>query len=423
MKFATRRLIVFGLLYASYCGYYVCRKNYSFWLAALISETEMTKGQAGAMGSAFEICSGISKFALAIFVDTHNPRVVLAGALFASALVNILMYYAVPNTVSMTLLWGLNGVVQALGWPALALIFMAWYKPEERGRWYSLLSTNQNVGAALVPLMLPPMMSATSWHAALYAPGAVGVSLSALLLLFLEESPANISVSGVQSGNDKDKVQKKEDLSALVYSEVFVNPSIYLLGVCYFSISVIRNGLGDWAIKFLDEEWQLPGHAASKCLLMLEYGGFIGSFAAGYVSDKVFRGRRSPVIGTLSLLCAVPILVLGLGSSMVESSSPYRTVVPQAAYFLLGIFSFAPHVLIGLAAREWTNMKVASTAGGMVKFIAQIGGASAGAPLGTLVGVYGWQAGMKLLATFAAVAGVCMVPVWNRRATLASKGT
>ena len=37
--------------------------------------------------------------------------------------------------------------MQALGWPALARIFMAWYSPSERGRWYSLLSTNQNAGA------------------------------------------------------------------------------------------------------------------------------------------------------------------------------------------------------------------------------------------------------------------------------------
>ena len=28
------------------------------------------------------------------------------------------------------------------------------YKPAERGKWYSLLSTNQNAGAAAVPLLV-----------------------------------------------------------------------------------------------------------------------------------------------------------------------------------------------------------------------------------------------------------------------------
>ena len=57
------------------------------------------------------------------------------------------------------MLWGINGFAQAFGWPALAKIFINWFPdPSERGKLYSLLSTNQNVGSVLIPLVLVPAM-------------------------------------------------------------------------------------------------------------------------------------------------------------------------------------------------------------------------------------------------------------------------
>ena len=49
--------------------------------------------------------------------------------------------------------------------------------------------------------------------------------------------------------------------------------------------------------------------------------------------------------------------------------------LPSCIYFLLGLTLFAPHVLIGLAAREWAPAALYSTSGGFVKMFAQIGGA------------------------------------------------
>ena len=34
----------------------------------------------------------------------------------------------------------------------------------------------------------------------------------------------------------------------------------------------------------------------AKCISCLEMGGLIGTLAAGFISDKVFNGRRTPVI-------------------------------------------------------------------------------------------------------------------------------
>lgn len=56
--------------------------------------------------------------------------------------------------------WGVNGFAQAFGWPCMSRIFMNWFQdPAERGKLYSILSTCQNVGTALVPIILFPLFN------------------------------------------------------------------------------------------------------------------------------------------------------------------------------------------------------------------------------------------------------------------------
>ena len=295
------RLLVFAVLYFAYSGYMICRKGYSFWLPHLIQEAGLTNVSVGSLGSAFQVCGAIAKVGLAVFVDTHSPTLVLGGALLLSAGTNVGMCWLSLSTSSggtvvwaMALLWGLNGAAQAIGWPALARIFMAWYEPTERGKWYGLLSTNQNAGAAAVPLIVAATSQLSgSWRAAGFlAPAAVGFVLAVLVLTLLTDEPPYREadktlpppVHPVKEAHDKDG---DEQLSQFLRREVFANKSVLLLGLAYICVSVLRHGLGDWAVKLLAEQWHLNESAAAACLLFLEIGGFVGSLGAGVLSDEV----------------------------------------------------------------------------------------------------------------------------------------
>merc|ERR1719163_2486611 len=85
---------------------------------------------------------------------------------------------------AMAALWAVNGAVQSLGWPCVTNVFLAWFPdPAARGAWYSLLSTCQNAGAALVPLVLVAAINAFGWRAALWAPALLAGATAALLAL------------------------------------------------------------------------------------------------------------------------------------------------------------------------------------------------------------------------------------------------
>ena len=333
------RFLVFCVLYASYAGYYLCKKNYAFWLQHVIMEFDVSLARAGTLASGFEIASGTAKIVLAVWVDSNSPRWVLGGALLGSVGVNVAMYAVSVAGGSgalggdaallvMTVLWSLNGVFQALGWPALARIFMAWFRPSERGTWYSLLSTNQNAGAAIVPLIIAPVTELTgSWRAGGFlAPAFVAFVIAVLVFAVLADEPPSRRLSSTADGASAERsllepARKKKDgarkeaaalgsdgadsdanggggsgdgaelelepelpLKELLTQEVFLNRSVYLLGVCYMCVSVLRNGLGDWAVRFLHERWQMDDIAASSCIVLMEMGGFAGAPFEGAAS-------------------------------------------------------------------------------------------------------------------------------------------
>jgi sugar phosphate permease len=151
-----------------------------------------------------------------------------------------------------------------------------------------------------------------------------------------------------------------------------------------------------------------------------EAGAAAGGLAAGWLSDAAFGGRRGPVIALMSLAAApIPLALLALaseGAGAPPSSPPPSAAAAAAvaaAYAALGFFAFGPHVLNGLAAREYAPRAVQASAGGFSKALGQLGGTAAGYPLGLLLDRLGWRAAAAALAAAGLAAALCAAPLWN----------
>ena len=320
----------------------------------------------------------------------------------------------------LALLWGTNGVVQSLGWPALSNIFMSFFpKPRERARWYSLLSTNQNVGSFLPAVIIPYATTRYGWKASMWCPSIVGLLVGVLILLLLKDAPAR-TTTGAQYSCKRQTVDSK-----LIWRCVIRNRKLWSLAAAYFGISLIRTTMEDWAQTYMKE---MHNGTAEIPLVALQVGGLIGSLVAAWLSDVVFRGLRAPVIAIFCLLSFVPVFLLSLEKQeMSYFISVYFPILypvdvlvylPSCIYFLLGLTLFAPHVLIGLAAREWAPAALYSTSGGFVKMFAQIGGACAGTPVAYLIEAYGWQKTFGSLSLVCIASFFVLVPVWSTEAYL-----
>jgi len=407
---ARVRYAEFGLVYVAYMAFLLTRKNYGFWLPSVLSELQAGKGEAGLLGSTFEIVYGTCALLNGVLIDMASPKHLLMCCLLASAAVNVCIG-ASSSLFPMVVLWGANGFIQSFGWPSVTNVFLAWFPdPASRGAWYSLLSTCQNAGAALVPLLVSAFVARSSWRAALYVPAVAAVAIAMLLGCCMYGSPTAYANGGSRRKNSlevEETPKLPRGLARMLTQQVLLNRALWLMALNYFCISLLRTCLSDWSTVFLREAKGLSMQTAARCLFMLETGGFAGSLAAGSLSDRLFDGRRGPVVALCSALIAPALLCL------LNAEGP---LLLQACYAWLGFCAFPVHVLLGLFSREVVAPHVSSSAGGFVKCIAQVGGAFAGYPLGRLQQSAGWNGVFLMLAAIAVVSAMAALPLWSTTA-------
>ena len=197
-------------IYWAYVLCYLCRKNFPLLLPSLDRTGLLTTGQAGVVASVFEASVGLVKLFCGVFVDRHkDPAALLSQCLTVAGgsclLMQATFWFIRGHSVSavrvalVALFWSANGAGQAVAWPALARVFMNWFPdPRVRGFWYSVLSTNQNVGGTLAPRLFPPLMQAFGWASALYGPALLTLGFGGAQALSLQSAPPREVVNDVE---------------------------------------------------------------------------------------------------------------------------------------------------------------------------------------------------------------------------------
>lgn len=106
--------------------------------------------------------------------------------------------------------------------------------------------------------------------------------------------------------------------------------------------------------------------------------------AGGFVSDKLFKGKRLPYC----LLCFIG-MIIGIFGLLQQ-----KLLLPGVELFymaLIGFCVFGPQMLVGLAASESVNKNAAATANGFAGMFGYLGAAVAGFPVGIIIDKFNWD--------------------------------
>lgn len=399
-EYAYWRLRTFYSMYMGYAFFYLSRKSFTFAMPLMISDLGFTKTDLGILGSILYFSYGISKFLSGIISDRSNPRYFMAFGLMATGVWNI--FFGLSSSIlCFAIFWGLNGIFQGWGWPPCAKLLTHWYAKEERGRWWGLWNTSHNLGGAIIPLIVAVIASSYGWRMAMYFPGVICILMGFVLLNRLRDTPKSLGLPSIEEfkGSDyaednkyNDKMTKKQLLLDLVLR----NKYIWILGFAYFFVYVVRTAVNDWGQLYLYETRGFTLLEAGTCVFAFEAGGFLGSLSAGWISDKVFAGRRGPVnaLFTFGVVCCL------WGMWLIPDGGFY---LANTLFFWIGFFIFGPQMMIGIAAAELSHKKAAGAATGFAGCFAYIGAAAAGYPFGKITQEYGW--GMYFLLLL--ICGAC----------------
>lgn len=233
----------------------------------------------------------------------------------------------------------------------------------------------------------------------------------------LRDTPQSLGLPPVEKFRDDypdpiGKEKEKQQLSAkeILWEYVLTNKYIWILAFAYFFVGVIRTAVNEWSIFYLVEIKNYKLSHAGVCVAWFEVGGFLGSLAAGWASDIIFKGKRIPVI----VLCALSVAALFLSFQAVPASF---MLIDSAFLFLFGFFVFGPQMLIGMVPAELSHKKAAATATGFVGCFAYLGAAFAGGPLGAVIKEWGWDLFFVILVGSSLISVLLVLPFWSLKSS------
>eukprot|EP00730_Choanoeca_flexa_P018890 TRINITY_DN9209_c0_g1_i2.p1 TRINITY_DN9209_c0_g1~~TRINITY_DN9209_c0_g1_i2.p1 ORF type:complete len:375 (+),score=51.01 TRINITY_DN9209_c0_g1_i2:125-1126(+) len=328
----------------------------------------------------------------------------------ASAAFNTILCFG-SSVLWLSILWGCNGFVQGFGWAPIAMMIRDTFSdPSQRATWWSLVSTSQNVGAGLSPMLITAMVTTMDskqrsrlvppgmdrleeWQLAFLLPAIIVFSLTPLLYPLLPQT----RMASPKDANTSDN--RMPSLTQIPRRMLFLLASSV-------AIYLAKDTLSNWTLFILHQDKGFDRHQAATCLGFFEAGGVVGSLAAGAISDKVFGGRRGPVCVLYGLGFAGSVALLNVVEGFQASC---------AAMAVAGAFLFGPQTLMGLFAMELAPAHMAGLAGSLVSVSCQIGAALGGYPISVVKGHYGSGGIFHALSAFGLVWAGLLSFVWNSK--------
>lgn len=365
--------------------------------------------------SAVSIAYGISKFVMGTVSDHSNARVFIPLGLIASAVIMTVMGL-IPWTVSslsimlMFCILFVNGWVQGMGWPPCGRVMVHWFSVQERGVKMSIWNIAHNVGGALMaPLAVFGITIFGVWGGAFYFPAMVAVIIAVIAYLLVRDTPQSCGLPPIELYKPEECTQaysaeQEKELSTkeILFGHVFNNKLLWIIAFANAFIYFVRYGVLDWAPMYLEQVKHMDLANSSWSYFAFEIAGIFGTILCGWLSDKVFKGRRGPVTIIYMLLVMLAVYIYW------NSASAMVTNVAMAA---IGFLIYGPVMLIGVSALDLVPKKAAGTAAGFTGLFGYLLGSAvfANIGMGYIFEHFGWDGGFILLLSACAVTVVLML--------------
>lgn len=402
---------VFLGIFIGYAGFYIVRKNFSMAIPEL-APFGFETGELSIVLSMNAIAYALSKFLMGSVSDRSNARVFLPLGLVLAAISMAFMIVPVTAIGPEHKMWAialmavlnfLVGWFNGMGWPPCGRVMTHWFSIKERGTKMSIWNCAHNVGGALVgPMAVYGAIWFGSWFygsqtkyyflIGTYAfPAAVAIFIAILAYILIRDTPQSCGLPSIEKyRNDYPKNYSEKHEQVLTAKEIFFkyvfnNKMLWLIAIANAFVYMVRYGCLDWAPAFLKDSQGYDIKDAGWAYFAYEFAAIPGTLVCGWLSDKVFKGRRA--ITTIIFMALVAVFIL------LYWRFSYNYTIVTLSLIGIGFFIYGPVMLIGVQALDLAPKNAAGTAAGLTGFFGYFFGTAilANIVIGYVAGSVGWD--------------------------------
>jgi len=236
--------------------------------------------------------------------------------------------------------------------PATGKAIVEWFPPRERGQAMGIKQAGLTFGGMASAAVLPPVAVVLGWRSALAVAGGAALVSALLLAAFYRDPPARPVAPPARPTTLAD-----------------VGPFLRRRGVmvvflCGLALSLVQSGVLAYLVLAMRDTFGVSVVDAARLLAVAHLGGAVGRLGWGFVSDRLFDGRRRPGLTINALLAVAALGGLGLGAALPAVLLPALALVA------------------GIAAFGWVGLYFA--------LVAEIGGSRSAGLLTGLAVIFSW---------------------------------
>ena len=402
---------VFLGIFIGYAGFYIVRKNFSMAIPEL-APFGFETGELSIVLSMNAIAYALSKFLMGSVSDRSNARVFLPLGLVLAAISMAFMIVPVTAIGPEHKMWAialmavlnfLVGWFNGMGWPPCGRVMTHWFSIKERGTKMSIWNCAHNVGGALGgPMAVYGAIWFGSWFygsqtqyyflIGTYAfPAAVAIFIAILAYILIRDTPQSCGLPSIEKyRNDYPKNYSEKHEQVLTAKEIFFkyvfnNKMLWFIAIANAFVYMVRYGCLDWAPAFLKDSQGYDIKDAGWAYFAYEFAAIPGTLVCGWLSDKVFKGRRA--ITTIIFMALVAVFIL------LYWRFSYNYTIVTLSLIGIGFFIYGPVMLIGVQALDLAPKNAAGTAAGLTGFFGYFFGTAilANIVIGYVAGSVGWD--------------------------------
>ena len=298
--------MVAALLFLAVLIGYLARVSLSVAIPFVAEDFNWTAAQTGSLGGlllgVFLVGYGLSNIFLSPLVDCYGPRKGILLAVASWSMVTLLtgllgMYYSAFVLLRVSL-----GLTQGVLFPSASRATQAWYPARLRSRMNSLYHSSTGMSNLLSPLLLIPLIMATSWNFMFIVLAVAGFILLIPIWKYLQDTPEG----PVPCEERRLKVNIRKTWRNL--RDAMKVKGLATLTVAHALETQVWWGLSLWLPTFLIMARGFTSDELVWAASLPYLGSFAGLAVGSYLSDRT--GRRATVTAAFLLLAAVSILAV-----------------------------------------------------------------------------------------------------------------
>ena len=403
-----RRVILYSAI--GYAFFYLVRKNLSMAQAGMLEEGVISLEALGTIMTAHGLLYGTSRFINGFWADRVNARVFMVLGLALSAVLNIL-FGCMSLTALFAAFWIVNGWTQGMGFPPCTKMLTHWILPKELATKMSVWNASHSVGAVMALGLCSLLLGlGFNWRWCFWVPGVLALAAAALVFFRVRETPTEAGLPELEDESTARGTRHKAQ-GTISQSDrfrlVFGNKVIWIVSIANFFVYSVRFGFLDWGPTFLKQFKGIPVAKGGLMIIAFELAAVVGTVFAGWITDKVFKGRGQRTC----VFCMLFAALFSFAFWLLPAGAPgwQATLILMGAGFCI----YGPQALAGIITANQATKDAAALATGFSGVCGYLSTTVSGIGLALVSKHFGWGVALAAIAALALVGMALFALAWH----------